>query len=276
MDLKQLLKGRLTKEELEKLKTSFDILGDIAIIEIPDELKKKEKEIARALVKVNPHIKTVMKKLGERSGEYRLRKLEPVLGRKTETEVKEHGCVFRLDVMKAYFSPRESTERQRVAEAVKPGETVLVMFSGIAPFAITIAKKQPKVGRVYAVEINPDAHKWAIENVRINKVGGRVFPLCGDARRACTKFYGKCDRVIMPLPKEGHRFLPIAIKCLKPGMGTIHFYYVGMKDSMFRTATDVVKMECRKLGRKCRITGQKAILPYSPGSYKVCIEFSVQ
>jgi tRNA (guanine37-N1)-methyltransferase len=45
MDLKESLKGKLTKKELESLKTSFDVIGDVAIIEIPDELKKKEKDM---------------------------------------------------------------------------------------------------------------------------------------------------------------------------------------------------------------------------------------
>lgn len=275
MGLKELLKNKLTKKEMEYLKTSFDIIGDVAIIEIPDEIKKKEKDIARALTSMHPHIRTVLKKTSDRGGEYRLRKFKTLLGRSTETEIKEHGCVFRLDVKKTYFSPRESTERQRIAEGIMPGETVMVMFSGVAPFAIVIAKKQPKVGKVYAVEMNPDAHKSAIENVRINKVGDKVVPICGDVRKECVKFYGKCSRVLMPLPKEGLSFLPTAIKCIKRE-GTIHFYYIEMKDNIFKTAIDIVKMECKKLGKKASITGQRKVLPYGPGSFKVCIEFEVE
>jgi len=275
MGLKELLKGRLTKKEFTYLKTSFDVIGDVAIIEIPDELKKKEREIASALVKVHPHIKTVMKKSSDRFGEYRLRKMKIVLGRKTETELREHGCTLRLDVRKAYFSPRESTERQRVAAEARPRETVMVMFSGIAPFAIAIAKKQPRVGRVYAVEINPDAHRYAVENIRINNVGDKVVPICGDVKKECVKFYGKCDRVVMPLPKEGHDFLPVAIKCLKK-KGVIYFYYIGMKDNLFQNAIDIIKMECKKLGKKARIIKQRNVLPYGPSAFKICIEFEVR
>jgi len=275
MGLKNLLEKKLNKKELEYLKTSFDVIGDVAVIEIPDELKKKEKDIARALVKVHPHIKTVLKKSSNRFGEYRLRKMTTIIGRKTETDVKEHGCVFRLDVKKAYFSPRESTERQKVASDVKPKETILVMFSGVAPFAVAIAKKQPKVDKIYAVEINPDAHKYVLNNARINKVGGKVFPICGDVRKECVRFYGKCNRIIMPLPKEGHQFLPTAIKCLKRN-GTIYFYYVGMKDNMFQNAIDIVKMECNKIGKKAQIVKQRKVLPYGPGTYKICIEFKVR
>ncbi len=275
MGLKELLKGKLTKKELGLLKTSFDITGDVAVIEIPEGLRAKENEIARAIVKTHPHVKTVLRKSGDRFGKYRLRKFKMILGRKTETEVKEHGCVFRLDVRKAYFSPRESTERQRIADEVKRGETVLVMFSGVGPYAIAIAKKQPYAEKVYAVEINPDAHKYAVENARINKVSGKVVPLCGDVKRVCARFYKRCDRVIMPLPKEGYKFLPVAIKCLKRG-GIVHFYYIGLKNNLFENALNIVKMECEKLGRRLRIKRQRKVLPYGPSAFKICIEFEVR
>ena len=39
-----------------------------------------------------------------------------------------------------YFSARLSTERKRVADLVKAGENVLVMFSGVEPYVAVIAK----------------------------------------------------------------------------------------------------------------------------------------
>jgi len=44
MNLKQSLKGIIPDKELEKVKSSFDIIGDIAVLEIPDEIKKYEKK----------------------------------------------------------------------------------------------------------------------------------------------------------------------------------------------------------------------------------------
>jgi len=41
--LRQALEKKLTKKEREKLISSYDVLGSIAIIEIPPELEKKEK-----------------------------------------------------------------------------------------------------------------------------------------------------------------------------------------------------------------------------------------
>jgi tRNA (guanine37-N1)-methyltransferase len=269
MDLKERLSDRLTEKQLESLKKSFDIIGDVAVIEIPRELKSREREIAKAIAEMHKHVKTVCLKGGEREGELRLRKLRCILGKHTETVHREHGCRFRLDVKKVFFSPRESTERQRIASFVKKGETVLVMFSGVSPYAIIIAKKQDC--EVYAIELNEWGHKYALENVRLNCVAARVTPIRGDVKKAVRKFYGKCDRVVMPLPREGHRFLGDAMRCIKPSGGTVHFYYAGT----FEEAGKVIKDCANKLKRKVRILRKTKVLPYAPHVWKICIDFRV-
>ena len=50
----------MTAKEIENLITSFDLVGDIAIIEIPGELKKKEKIIAKTLLGLHKNIKVVL------------------------------------------------------------------------------------------------------------------------------------------------------------------------------------------------------------------------
>ena len=55
-----------------------------------------------------------------------------------------------------YFSPRLANERKRITSLVKPGETVVDMFAGVAPFSIMIAKyANPKI--IYAIDKNKDA-----------------------------------------------------------------------------------------------------------------------
>jgi len=265
------LKEQLSDKELKQLKTSFDIIGDIIVIEIPKELRKKEKIIADALRKTHPHVKTILKKIGEREGKFRLRKFKKIFGEETETIHKEYGCIFKLDVTKVYFSPRESTERQRVAEKIKPNEKILVMFAGVGPYAIIIAKKQPSV-KVYAIEINPDAVKYMIENVRMNKVGDRVIPILGDVAKKSEDFYGKCDRVIMPLPKGAYKYLKYAIKCAKPG-GVIHFYYWAKEEDLFSECVDFIEKTAKKMGRKIEIVDKRKVLPYGPRKWKICVEF---
>lgn len=270
MNLRKALKGKLTKKELGYLKTSFDIIGDIAILEIPSELVKKQKIIAENVMKIHKNVKTILKKGSERRGKLRLRDLKYVAGRKnTETIHTEFGCRYKLDVKKTYFSPRESTERDRVASLVRNGETVIIMFAGVAPFSVLIAKR--KDVEVYSVEINKDAHKYAVKNIHLNRVAAKVDAIRGDVRKVCKPFYGKCDRVIMPLPKEGYRFLDIAFACLKPH-GVLHFYFAGSMEQ----AEKNIKRIADKLNRKTGILRKIKVLPYAPRVWKVCLDVEVK
>jgi tRNA (guanine37-N1)-methyltransferase len=277
MKLKDVLRDKLGKEELELVPRAFDIVGDVAIIEVPPELKKRKRDIALALKKLHPRVKTVCNKTGERSGKYRLPSLEVLVGKETETEHIEYGCRFRVDVGKAYFSGREGTERQRIAGKVKPGERVLVMFSGVCPSPIIIAKKQPKIAKVYGVEINPEAVEYARENIRMNRVPLLVEALCGDVRDVCPGLVrggNRFDRIVMPLPKGAHEFLDVALKCVKKN-GIIHFYHWDREDDLYTKALKIIENECKKAGLKCRILEKRKVLPYGPRIWKICIDFRV-
>jgi tRNA (guanine37-N1)-methyltransferase len=262
---------------------AFDVIGDIAIL---DETEKgQQKQAVESLRKTHPHLKTILMKTGGREGEFRTRPLKKLWGDGTETTHLEYGMRFRLDAAKCYFSPRELTERQRVAADVSPKETVMVMFGGVAPFAIAIARKQPKVAKVFSVELNPECLKYAEENIKLNQCRYVVEHITGDVREACKPHFGRCDRVVMPLPAEGHRFLPVALACLKPKGGVIHFYYVGLAASaanndrsanMFKEAAEVAKAHCKRAGKKCRILGQHKVLPFGPGKVKVCIDLEIR
>jgi tRNA (guanine37-N1)-methyltransferase len=265
--------------------SSYDIIGDIAVIEIPRGSKARPREIAQEIVMVHPRIKTVLAKTGERSGEFRLRGFRKILGKETETVHREHGFRFRLDPTKVYFSPRESTERERIASMVGPGETVMVLFAGAGPFGIVIAGKQPGVGRVYQVEINPRGFEYMKQNIAMNRLSHLVIPVRGDARKVCRDYQGTCDRVVMPLPREGHRFLGDALKCLKR-RGYIHFYSIGRtgRDSwgrradqeLFGQAIDRLEKAARRLKRRVRILSKRRVLPYGPGKWKICIDAEIR
>ena len=205
--VKRRLASEIPENLLEKLPRSFDVLGSrdgaVAIIEVPTELHGYDEQIAEAIMTVHGNVKSVLGKESERHGEFRLRDLR-LLGGDPNTEVihKETGCRFKLDPQETYFSTRESTERERVNKLVKEGEDILVMFSGVAPFPICIARAHPSI-TVTCIELNPIAHKYAVENVILNKVQDRVTPLLGDVREVCPKLGKKFDRVLMPLPKLG-------------------------------------------------------------------------
>ncbi len=275
MALKDLLKGRLTEKQLERVPSSFDIIGNrekaVAVIEIPEELKKKCKVIASALMEHHRNVKSVFLKASERKGVYRLRKLRLISGHRNAVVIHaESGCRFEMDVRKVYFSPREGTERLRVAGMVKHGETVMVFFAGAGPFPILISKKSGAKD-IIGIEINPDAVEYFQKNILLNKTRN-VKSVLGDVKDKAEEFYGNCDRVVMPLPETSLGYLEYAMSCLKP-KGTVHLYCFAEESSI----GDVIKKSrgiCKKTRRRCSVSANK-VLPYGPGIYKYRLDICV-
>ncbi|MBW2981920.1 class I SAM-dependent methyltransferase family protein [Candidatus Woesearchaeota archaeon] len=270
--LKESLKEKLTKKELENLVASYDIIGDIAIIEIPAELEKKEKLIAETLLDLHKQIKVVVKKAGIHRGIYRRQKLKILAGeRRKTTEYKENNVRIRLHAEDVYFSPRLATERKRIAELIKPEEEILVMFSGVAPYPLVIAKNT-KAKEVYAIEINPIAHKFALENVKLNKTENiKLFR--GDVRIVIPTIKKKFDRIIMPLPLTGENFLDTALTAANK-KAVVHFYDF-LKEEEFNLAKEKIKKACDSAKRKFKILRIVKAGQIKPREYRVCIDFSV-
>jgi tRNA (guanine37-N1)-methyltransferase len=248
----QILENDVPPNLLTKLPQALDVVGDIAIIEIPTELTAYEKLIGEAILKSHRNIKTVLAKAGAISGTYRVRGYSLIGGeQKTLTIHREFGVKYQVDVAKAYFSPRLSHEHERVASLVQTSETVIDLFAGVGPFSILIAKKNLNV-KVYSIDINPEAIELLRVNVRINRVENRVFPILGDARDiAETSLKGLANRVIMNLPETAIEFVGTACQAIKPMGGIIHFYgFVRSPDSIedlkLRFSSAVEKAE-RKL-----------------------------
>jgi len=237
---------------------------------LDEKLEKKKKCIGEAFLKANKHVKTVLRKISERKGDFRTRDFEILAGNKnTETIHKEYGALFKLDVSKVYFSPREASERQRISSLVSENEKILVMFSGVAPFAIQIAKKQPNC-EIICVDSNPEAIKYANENISLNKVSDRIKNYCMDVKEIPENF-GKFDRILMPLPKGANKFLEIAIPLLKD-MGILHFYHWSREEDLFLEAEGILKEFGEKFNKKIRILEKKKVLPYGPRTWKVVLD----
>jgi tRNA (guanine37-N1)-methyltransferase len=274
-DIKSELYRTLPGNVLGYVTRSFDIIGSkrkaVAIIELPERLQAYEQEIAEAIMRIHRNVSSVLSKESERLGEFRTRDLRLVAG-DPDTEVmhKESGCFFRLDPRKVYFSPRESAERNRISGKVVNGESVLVMFSGVGPFPIRIAKSERSV-KVTAVEVNPDAHNYCVENIHLNKVGSQVDPKLGDVRNVCPDLGETFDRILMPLPKGAHKFLDVAIPLLKEG-GMIHFYHWASKEDLFSKAEKFIAEAAEDLGRGSVIIGRKRVSQYSPNVWKIRVD----
>lgn len=223
--LKELLQERLDRTELEKLSSSFDIIGTIAIIKIPESLASKRKLIADALIEEIRPVKSVFCQVSAIEGDYRLRKLELISGENSPITVyKEHGCTFKVDVINTYFSPRLSTERLRIAKLTEPNEVIVNMFGGVGTFSIIISRYN-KSAKVYSIDSNPIAIDICKQNIEINKLRGNVFPVLGDAEQEIHKgLKGIAKRVLMPLPEKAKNFVDAAVSSLENGSGMIHYF----------------------------------------------------
>lgn len=220
-----MLQGTLKEEELSKLRRSFEIIGDIVIVDIPDELMHVKDEIINAILKKHKHVKTILRKVGEVEGEYRVASYEIIYGHETETMVKEHGCRFLVDPTKVYYSVKLSGERERVTSLIEEGERVLVMFAGVGPYAIIAARNRSPL-QVVGVEANYKAVEYFKRNIELNKVEDKVTAYGGDVREVVPLLDGKFDRILMPSPNTAEKFVDIVYGKIKEG-GYIHYYTFG-------------------------------------------------
>ena len=255
------------------MRIAYDIIGSkeksVALLGVN---VKSPKKVAKELMKRHKSVKSVLQKLSERKDTFRLYPCKLLAGEKnTEVIHKEYGYSLKVDPQKAYFSPRESTERQRVASMVKPREIVLVMFSGVCPYPIAIAKKQTLVSKIYAVEINPAAHAYALENIKLNHVEKKIIPILEDIREA--KGLGKVNRIIMPLVETAIDFLGEAFYHSKKGT-IIHLYGLS-KEAKFKDLEEKVEKVAKKCKVRYKIVGRQDVLPYAPRVSKVRLDIKI-
>lgn len=272
------LEDKLPPRLLACVPRAMDIVGDIAIIEIPPELEAYKTEIGNAILQVHKNLRTVLAKVGAIKGEYRTRQYTIIAGvPKTETIHKEHGCQYYIDLAKAYFSPRLSHEHKRVASMIKEGETVIDMFAGVGPFSILIAKTHEQV-KVYAVDINSEAIALLQKNVRLNRVEGKVYPIHGDAKQIVKqRLRGVADRVIMNLPEKAIEFGGTACEALKPQGGIIHFYGFITVEEPLEKLEQRFRGEVEKFDRKVvKILFSKTVRETAPYEWQAVIDAEVR
>ncbi len=271
--LKDILGEKLTKKELNLVPSSFDMVGDIIIFsDFPKQLSKKEKIIGNEILKHFRHFKSVFKKTKKYSGRFRTPKLKLLAGiNNKETIHKENNVKLKLNVEKVYFSARLSEERKRIAKKVRKNEKILVMFSGCNIYPLVIAKNT-KAREIYGIEINPIAHKYALENVKLNKINN-IKLFLGDVKKVLPKIREKFDRIIMPLPKGAENFLDLALNKIKKN-GIMHFYSFA-EENNYSNIRKIINYECEKKKKRCRILDIVKCGQFSPRVFRVCVDFRV-
>ena len=271
--LKDLFMEKLTNTELNLLPSSFDMVGSIIIFsDFPNQLSKKEKIIGNEILKNFRHFKSVFKKTKKYSGKFRTPKLKLLAGSiNKETMHRENNVKLKLNVEKVYFSARLSEERKRIAKKVRKNEKVLVMFSGCGAYPLVIAKNT-KAKEVCGIEINPVAHKYGLENIKLNKINN-IKLFLGDVKKFLPKIKEKFDRIIMPLPKGAESFLGLALNKIRKN-GIIHFYSFA-EENNYNNIKKKINDECEKKKKKCRILDIVKCGQFSPRVFRICVGFRV-
>jgi tRNA (guanine37-N1)-methyltransferase len=249
-----------------------DIIGSIAILKFPRKTFNIVKKIkARKFLKQHKTITTVVEKTDKISGRLRVHKTKHLAGEKTkETIHNENRCKFKINVDETYFSPRLSNERKLIATRImklRP-KKILVMFAGISPYPLVIAKflkQASKKATIISNEINQKANIYGQKNIQLNKFQKTISLLPGDAKKIPLKTKEKFDIIVMPRPNLKDTFLKTALKLSKKtpknsairgtpsGETTIFYHGFGTKEEVLKeikkdTKNKIGKIKIRKAG----------------------------
>ena len=260
-----------------KMKTPFDAFGNIALVKFKDKTGVKGKRLfANKLLRDNKSVRTVLEKIRGFTGRLRKQKTRWIVGEKTKEAVyRENDCVFRFNMDSVYFSPRLSNERKEIAQKIKKGDEVLVMFGGVAPYPIVIARNS-KAHRVYSVEISKEASKYAKLNAELNNVKNKVYVIQGDVKRVALKLKKEgenFDVIVMPRPQLKDSFLEEAFMLSKKN--TAVFYYDFCKEDEIKNIVNKIKSAAKKSGRKIKILKIKKAGEIAPYKYRIRVDFKV-
>ena len=258
------------------LPSSYDVVGDIALVKLSDELLEYREKTGEAILKANKNIKTVCL-IQPVKGELRTRELEIIAGlRNTKTLHKEYGLKYYVDIDKTYFSPRLANERKRIANLVKPGETIIDMFTGVAPFSIMIARyANPKI--IYCFDKNKDAIRLAYQNIKLNKVLDKIEVFCEDAvniYKVLKKTNVKADRIIMNLPFSAYQFFNNALKIINKNC-YIHYYTIS-EESEIPIIIEKLKTTAKKKDIILTDFNIRKIKSYSPSEFYIGIDITAK
>jgi tRNA (guanine37-N1)-methyltransferase len=265
--LEDMLDGVVPPDLLAALPKSYDLIGDIIVIEdLSESMKPHGAAVGGALLKLYKGARTCLLKSGKVQGERRVPTFQLLAGKdKTDTIYTEHGLKMKIDLAKVYFSPRLAYERQRIAGLVDEGDTVVDMFAGVGPFSLTIAKRVRAT--VHSIDINPDAIALLEKNICLNRLRGDIRPICGDAAVVAKTLGGIADHVIMNLPGSALDFLYEAVALLKPRGGFLHVYFF-LADPDISHAASLISVSLKEVCSEMTLKGLRAVKEVAPKKWQ--------
>ncbi|MBN2223522.1 MAG: class I SAM-dependent methyltransferase family protein [Deltaproteobacteria bacterium] len=269
-ELAELLADDIAPEEREHLPAGWFILGKVVIVKIDSRVEDLKERIGEALLEIYPRCSTVLLDRGI-EGQFREPNREVIAGlATTETVHREDGVVFKLDAMRTMFSPGNLRERMRMGR-LGGEETVVDMFAGIGYFTLPMAvHSRPK--RIVAIEINPVAYGYLVENVRLNGVEEIVEPVLGDCARLAPAAIA--DRVVMGYVGTTDQYLDAGMAALVPG-GVLHYHQTVPEKLYPQMLERDLAVAAERAGRSIKIERCARVKKYSPGMLHAVIDARV-
>jgi len=248
--LTELLGKEVVSKYQESWPSSHEFLGDMMVVRINDDIKSHTSEIARAKLLAHPSIRLILSDGGV-MGEFRIRELEVIGGRKestiytekippeiksTKVLIKESGRYISCDPKVAYYSTKLQTERLETlnfakelrAELNRP-LSICDPFCGVGPALSTLIAEEDLVGDLLASDLNSaavellfdnlqrwDKRDYPIESENLHRYyGDRIVGLADATKISLNPEYaGKWDLLLVNLPHRTVEFLPKLVPLL--------------------------------------------------------------
>ena len=262
-----------TDDEIKRAPSSWAVIGSVVLVDVGNS--PRPGEMGDALLAMHAHADTVLAREGI-AGEHREPAVEVIAGvGDTRTVHREHGTVYALDLAEVMFSPGTQAERARMGEIVDDGERVLDMFAGIGYFTLPMARNG---ARVTAVERNPVAFEYLVENVLRNEVQTRVETYRADCRNVVSGGLEAADdsspfafdRVVMGY-YEAHEYLESALAAVTSG-GTIHMHEATPEGRVPERPVSRLEEAATARGRTVDVEATRTVKGYSEGVVHVVVD----
>lgn len=267
------LRPQLTEGQLKAVPRTYVRLGDVLVLDLPDEGDAPIARIAAAYAEVLG-MRSVLARTGHIEGELRLPTMRHVWGDPDTTTIHaENGIRYKFDPARVMFSPGNLPERQRIAALDVAGETIVDLFAGIGYFTLPLAV-HGKPDLVIAIEKNPVSYGFLEENLVLNEVEDRVEPRFGDNRDVAP--IGQADRVLMGYLPDPTEFLPLALSCLKRTGGSIHYHTVVDLPLFPAAAFDRLSHVLHALNWKATLKQSVTVKSYGPGEVHGVLDVEVR
>jgi len=258
----------------DALPSGYQRLGRVLVLRLPNRLAPYFPEIGRAWLD-ELGVATVLVRTGPIVGELREPSVRHVAGDGTETEVVEHGARWRFDAARLMFAAGNRTERARMGRLVRPGERVVDLFAGIGYFTIPIARAHPTI-RVRAVEKNPLAYRYLLENARINGVADRVEGRLGENRQVDLAPRA-ADRVVLGFLPDAVPWVDRALDLIDPQGGWLHVHLIADQRRATENAIARVREALRAGGAaSTEPMHAREVKAYGPGRTHVVVDARVR